>query len=96
MTLGRKWGRLHHAIFAAGESPPLAMGSPICGNLYGSAVITARTQRAERLMKLQSRLADQMQALARAHKLRRNKSASLIEAEIKTTRNAIFREGPPA
>lgn len=96
MTLGKKWGLMHHAIFAARELPPLDMGSPICGNLYGSAVITARTQRAERLMKLQSQLADQMQALARAHRLLRNKEASLITNEIKTTRNAIFREGPPS
>jgi hypothetical protein len=95
MTLGKKWGSLNHAIFAARALPPLAMGSHTCGNPYGYAAITARTQRAERLLTLQSRLADQMQALARAHRLRRNKSASLIEAEIKTTRNAIFREGPP-
>jgi hypothetical protein len=74
MTLGKKWGRLHHAIFAVRELPPLDMARHTCGNPYGYAATTARTQRAERMLTLQSRLADQMQALARAHRLRRNKA----------------------
>jgi hypothetical protein len=96
MTLGKKWGSLNHAIFAARALPPLDMARHTCGNPYGYAATTARTQRAERLLTLQSRLDGQMQDLARAHRLLRNKEASLITNEIKTTRNAIFREGPPA
>ena len=65
------------------------------GNPYGYAAPTERTQRAARLEKLQCQLEAKMQALARAHKLRRNKQASLIMADIRNIRNAIFMEGPP-
>ena len=91
------WGKIQMFLNALFAPTPrhMATARHLYGNPYGYAQPTERKQRAARLEKLQSQLDALTVTLARAHKLRRNKQASSIEAEIKTIRNAIFKEGPP-